>query len=130
MSALESGGRARKISPWPRMRCRNEHDLRPRCADRLLLIQRGGRTTYFGPVGESSSALIGYLKSVPGTPDLTPGFNPATWMLEVTGGSMATMVEVRMMVDPHARASVRSGGQRRRRAQRIAAANTGVRKHA
>ncbi len=29
-----------------------------------------------------------------GTPDLMPGYNPATWMLEVTGGSMATLVEV------------------------------------
>lgn len=27
-----------------------------------------------------------------GTPPLPLGFNPATWMLEVTGGSMATMV--------------------------------------
>ena len=26
-----------------------------------------------------------------GTPDLQAGLNPATWMLEVTGGSMATM---------------------------------------
>ncbi len=36
--------------------------------DKLLLIQRGGRTTYFGPLGEHSEALISYLKSVPGAP--------------------------------------------------------------
>ncbi len=30
---------------------------------------------------------------VAGTSPLLPGYNPATWMLEVTGGSMATMVE-------------------------------------
>ncbi len=29
----------------------------------------------------------------PGTPALPPGFNPATWMLEVTGGSMATVID-------------------------------------
>lgn len=61
--------------------------------DKLMLIQRGGRISYFGPLGEHSSALIDYLKAVPGTPDLLPGYNPATWMLEVTGGSMATLVE-------------------------------------
>ena len=30
-----------------------------------------------------------------GTPELPSGYNPATWMLEVTGGSMATLVKVR-----------------------------------
>ncbi|MEW5297917.1 MAG: hypothetical protein WDW36_001095 [Sanguina aurantia] len=60
--------------------------------DQLLLIQRGGFTTYFGPLGDASSTLINYLQAVPGTQPLLSGFNPATWMLEVTGGSMATTV--------------------------------------
>eukprot|EP00955_Chlamydomonas_euryale_P035503 350146-Chlamydomonas_euryale.AAC.4 len=34
--------------------------------DTLLLIQRGGRVTYFGPIGEHSADLIGYLSSAPG----------------------------------------------------------------
>jgi hypothetical protein len=35
---------------------------------------------------------------IAGTPALPIGYNPATWMLEVTGGSMATMVKVRLEV--------------------------------
>ncbi|GIL86027.1 hypothetical protein Vretifemale_14307 [Volvox reticuliferus] len=60
--------------------------------DDLLLIQRGGLTTYFGPLGRHSTDLIAYFMAVPGTPTLPAGFNPATWMLEVTGGSMATVL--------------------------------------
>eukprot|EP00878_Enallax_costatus_P039821 GHUV01045738.1.p1 GENE.GHUV01045738.1~~GHUV01045738.1.p1 ORF type:complete len:521 (+),score=145.25 GHUV01045738.1:208-1563(+) len=66
--------------------------------DNLLLLQRGGRTTYFGPLGVESSQLIAYLQSVPGTAPIAPGQNPATWMLEVTGGSMA-MVTAANSVD-------------------------------
>ena len=58
--------------------------------DQLVLLQRGGRLTYFGPLGEHSSALIEYLEGYPGVSKIKPGYNPATWMLEVTGGSMAT----------------------------------------
>ncbi|GLI71055.1 hypothetical protein VaNZ11_015971 [Volvox africanus] len=61
--------------------------------DNLLLIQRGGLTTYFGPLGSQSADLISYFRAVPGTPALPSGFNPATWMLEVTGGSMATVLD-------------------------------------
>ncbi|GFR41754.1 hypothetical protein Agub_g2509 [Astrephomene gubernaculifera] len=61
--------------------------------DNLLLIQRGGLTTYFGPLGRNSADLIAYFMAVPGTPGLPSGFNPATWMLEVTGGSMATVLD-------------------------------------
>lgn len=32
----------------------------------LCAAQRGGRTTYFGPLGDESSQLISYLQSVPG----------------------------------------------------------------
>jgi hypothetical protein len=31
-----------------------------------LLLQRGGRTTYFGPLGQESSMLVAYLQAVPG----------------------------------------------------------------
>lgn len=34
--------------------------------DTLLLLQRGGRTTYFGPLGQESSMLVDYLQAVPG----------------------------------------------------------------
>jgi hypothetical protein len=53
-------------------------------------MARGGRLTYFGPLGHESADLVAYLRSHPGVAPLKPGFNPAGWMLEVTGGSMAT----------------------------------------
>ncbi len=34
--------------------------------DQLLLLQYGGRNTYFGPLGHHSSELIRYFESVPG----------------------------------------------------------------
>ena len=58
--------------------------------DMLVLLQRGGRLTYFGALGENSDSLISYLQAYKGVPPIKPGYNPATWMLEVTGGSMAT----------------------------------------
>jgi ABC-type multidrug transport system ATPase subunit len=61
--------------------------------DQLILLQRGGRLTYFGPLGFESSALIKYLEGYDGVQPIRPGYNPATWMLEVTGGSMATTFE-------------------------------------
>jgi ABC-type multidrug transport system ATPase subunit len=53
--------------------------------DNLLLLQKGGRTVYFGPLGEGSSDLIRFLQSIPGAPHIKPGANPATYMLEVIG---------------------------------------------
>lgn len=61
--------------------------------DRLLLLQRGGRTTYFGPLGQESKHLVAYLQAVPGCPEIVPGYNPATWMLEVTGGALSVMAQ-------------------------------------
>jgi hypothetical protein len=58
--------------------------------DQLVLLQRGGRLTYFGALGLESSELVAYLEAVPGVEPLRAGYNPATWMLEVTGGSMST----------------------------------------
>jgi len=45
---------------------------------------------YSGPLGTESSALIEYLEVVPGVHPISPGENPATWMLEVTGGASIT----------------------------------------
>jgi hypothetical protein len=54
---------------------------------------------YFGPLGEHSSALVNYMEVVPGTAKLQPGYNPATWMLEVTGGAVATLTPANAGVD-------------------------------
>ena len=47
--------------------------------DWLVLLQRGGRLTYFGPLGLESGDLIAYLESQPGVDPILPGYNPATW---------------------------------------------------
>lgn len=48
--------------------------------------------TYCGMMGVESASLISYLQAVPGVTPIKAGANPATWMLEVTGGSAATAV--------------------------------------
>lgn len=53
--------------------------------DSLLLLKKGGFTTYFGELGDESSGLINYLERYPASPKIKAGENPATWMLTVTG---------------------------------------------
>lgn len=55
--------------------------------DELLLLQRGGSTLYAGALGEDSRDLITYFEKL-GSPRITPGYNPATWMLENTTASV------------------------------------------
>jgi len=55
--------------------------------DELLLLQRGGSTLYAGALGENSRDLITYFEKL-GSPPITPGYNPATWMLENTTASV------------------------------------------
>ncbi len=47
--------------------------------------------TYFGSIGNESCDVIAYLESQPGVNAITPGFNPASWMLEVTGSAASTV---------------------------------------
>ncbi|KAK9830255.1 hypothetical protein WJX72_010612 [[Myrmecia] bisecta] len=56
--------------------------------DALLLLKRGGKCIYSGPLGHHSCRLIEYFESIPGVPKIRPGINPATWMLEVTSPAM------------------------------------------
>ncbi|KAJ4749521.1 ABC transporter G family member 36 [Rhynchospora pubera] len=55
--------------------------------DELFLLKRGGEEIYAGPLGHNSSELIEYFEAVPGVPKIKDGYNPATWMLEVTTGA-------------------------------------------
>ena len=48
--------------------------------------------TYCGMLGVESRTLIAYLEAVPGVTPISAGATPATWMMEVTGGSAATTV--------------------------------------
>ncbi|KKK21251.1 hypothetical protein AOCH_004898 [Aspergillus ochraceoroseus] len=54
--------------------------------DRLLFLAKGGRTVYFGEIGEKSSTLSDYFERN-GAPKLHPEANPAEWMLEVIGAA-------------------------------------------
>lgn len=45
--------------------------------DSLLLLARGGRTVYFGPLGYHSRDLIAYLEAIPGVVHIGHGYNPA-----------------------------------------------------
>lgn len=52
--------------------------------DDLLLMKVGGEIIFHGPLGPKSSNLVAYFEGIPGVPTLTPGLNPATWMLQIT----------------------------------------------
>ncbi|XP_057823291.2 pleiotropic drug resistance protein 1 [Cryptomeria japonica] len=63
--------------------------------DELVLMKRGGRMVYVGPLGHNSKDLIDYFEAIEGVPKITEGYNPATWMLE----SSSTGVEMHLGVD-------------------------------
>ena len=50
--------------------------------DDLLLLKKGGRVVYHGPLGESSCDLIDYFESH-GATQIELGDNPANWILRV-----------------------------------------------
>ncbi|KAJ4818578.1 ABC transporter G family member 39 [Rhynchospora pubera] len=52
--------------------------------DELFLMKRGGEEIYFGPIGHKGTELIKYFESIPGIAKIKDGYNPATWMLEVS----------------------------------------------
>ncbi|KAJ5899214.1 hypothetical protein N7495_003958 [Penicillium taxi] len=54
--------------------------------DRLMFLARGGRTVYFGEIGENSTTLADYFQRNGGHA-LSNGENPAEWMLDVIGAA-------------------------------------------
>lgn len=52
--------------------------------DELFLMKRGGQELYVGPVGRHSCDLIEYFEAIDGISKIKEGYNPATWMLEVS----------------------------------------------
>ncbi|PIN08713.1 Pleiotropic drug resistance proteins (PDR1-15), ABC superfamily [Handroanthus impetiginosus] len=56
--------------------------------DELFLMKRGGQVTYAGALGRNSQLLIEYFESIPGVPKIKYGYNPATWMLEVSSSAV------------------------------------------
>ncbi|ETL41729.1 hypothetical protein L916_07349, partial [Phytophthora nicotianae] len=61
--------------------------------DGLLLLQRGGYTAYFGDLGVDSVKMLEYFASIPGTMEIRPQYNPATYMLEVIGAGIGRDVK-------------------------------------
>ncbi|KAL4280604.1 hypothetical protein GQ457_03G028150 [Hibiscus cannabinus] len=63
--------------------------------DELFLMKRGGQVIYAGPLGRHSHKLVEYFEAVPGVTKIKEGYNPATWMLEIS----STAVEAQLDVD-------------------------------
>ena len=60
---------------------------------RLLFLQKGGQTVYFGDIGENASTLIKYFERNGGFP-CPKEANPAEWMLEVIGAAPGSHTDV------------------------------------
>ncbi|PYH97939.1 hypothetical protein BO71DRAFT_395761 [Aspergillus ellipticus CBS 707.79] len=61
--------------------------------DRLLFLAKGGKTVYFGDIGDKSSTLSSYFERN-GAPKLPADANPAEWMLEVIGAAPGSHSDV------------------------------------
>ncbi|WCJ19069.1 ABC transporter G family member 39 [Euphorbia peplus] len=62
--------------------------------DELLLMKRGGQVIYAGPLGHQSHKLVEYFESVQGVPKITDGYNPATWMLDISSTAAESQLNV------------------------------------
>ncbi|XVF86257.1 hypothetical protein PTKIN_Ptkin18bG0026200 [Pterospermum kingtungense] len=62
--------------------------------DDLLLMKRGGHIIYAGPLGQNSHNLIEYFEAIPGVPKIKNGYNPATWMLEISTSAVEGQLNV------------------------------------
>ncbi|KAM0124494.1 hypothetical protein ACHAO1_011013 [Botrytis cinerea] len=61
--------------------------------DRLLFLAKGGRTVYFGEIGQNSKTLTNYFERN-GAPKCPPEANPAEWMLEIIGAAPGSSSEI------------------------------------
>jgi ATP-binding cassette subfamily G (WHITE) protein 2 (PDR) len=61
--------------------------------DRLLLLAKGGKTVYFGEIGQNSATLMDYFTRN-GGPPLPPKANPAEHMLEVIGAAPGVTTDI------------------------------------
>ncbi|KAI1098169.1 ABC-2 type transporter-domain-containing protein [Jackrogersella minutella] len=61
--------------------------------DRLLFLARGGRTVYFGDIGQNSSTLTSYFERH-GAPHCPPEANPAEWMLDAIGAAPGSSTDI------------------------------------
>ncbi|EPE03872.1 hypothetical protein F503_01762 [Ophiostoma piceae UAMH 11346] len=61
--------------------------------DRLMFLARGGKTVYFGEIGENSKTMTSYFERNGGFP-CPHDANPAEWMLEVIGAAPGSHSDV------------------------------------
>ncbi|GKT65447.1 ABC-2 type transporter [Colletotrichum tofieldiae] len=61
--------------------------------DRLLFLAKGGRTVYFGDIGDNSKVMTSYFERNGGFP-CPHDANPAEWMLEVIGAAPGSHTDV------------------------------------
>ncbi|CAH9122315.1 unnamed protein product [Cuscuta epithymum] len=62
--------------------------------DELFLMKRGGQEIYVGQLGHNSCHLIKYFESIHGVGKIKDGYNPATWMLEVSASAQEIILGV------------------------------------
>ncbi|XP_062117535.1 pleiotropic drug resistance protein 2-like [Humulus lupulus] len=62
--------------------------------DELLLMKLGGQVIYAGPLGRHSHKLIKFFEAIPEIPKIKDGYNPATWMLEITDPLFEAQINV------------------------------------
>ncbi|XP_004291541.1 PREDICTED: pleiotropic drug resistance protein 2-like [Fragaria vesca subsp. vesca] len=62
--------------------------------DELFLMKRGGQVTYAGPLGRQSHKLVEYFEAIPGVPKIIEGYNPATWMLDISSSAMEAQLDI------------------------------------
>ncbi|XP_020425824.1 pleiotropic drug resistance protein 1 isoform X1 [Prunus persica] len=62
--------------------------------DELFLMKQGGQEIYVGPLGHHSCHLIKYFEGIEGVSTIKDGYNPATWMLEVTTSAKETALGI------------------------------------
>ncbi|GAV68078.1 ABC_tran domain-containing protein/ABC2_membrane domain-containing protein/PDR_assoc domain-containing protein [Cephalotus follicularis] len=62
--------------------------------DELLLLKQGGEEIYVGQLGRHSSHLIKYFEEINGVPKINDGYNPATWMLEITSAAQESTLGI------------------------------------
>ena len=61
--------------------------------NRLLFLAKGGKTVYFGEIGENSKTMTNYFERNGGHPCPAEA-NPAEWMLEVIGAAPGTSTDI------------------------------------
>ncbi|RVX19501.1 ABC transporter G family member 36 [Vitis vinifera] len=67
--------------------------------DELLLLKRGGEEIYTGPIGHHSSHLIKYFEGINGISKIKDGYNPSTWMLELTSAAQEAALGEKQGID-------------------------------